>query len=495
MNRSLAFAVLLLFARPAPSSAYIDAGGWQITLPEILSEFRTIVLVEVDKVNLARGGFRFRIGKPLKGAPEFKDLRLQMEWGDAGPPFREMKPGRVAVHFTQSCDRKVVPTESSPAFENLIAQRACLTFIDGAWFLTTPGADGWQSGTVRRDFELVFTGSTAGLADAVTNLLRGHEVAVRCRRQRNTAETHGVRYSLKAPNSKRLARDPAEPGASSRPVSAWAVELRDPSGLVRTRAALALSELGPRAREAEPALAAALRDPDPEVRAASVAALGAIEPERRASIEALARALTDEDWFVRFGAAQALGSLGPRSAAAAPALVQALRPADLLKDFRPVRCGAAMVALARIDPGAPELEGAVRLVVGKLLEDERQGSFGARATGARLLGDCGPVAHAAAPALARLLRDPDGDVQVAAAEAILKIAPEASNPEALGALAQALRHPDLLVRSRAAEALGGLGSRATEALPALGDRAQDPEPEVRLAAAEAARKIQGGRRE
>jgi HEAT repeat protein len=466
-----------------PAAPYIDGGGWQVTLPEIVSEFRTVTLVEVEKVNLARGAFRFRMGKPLKGKPEIKDLRLQMTWGEAGAPFKEMEAGRVAVHFTQSGEKQFLT--GTPGFENLIAQRACLTFIDGAWFHTMPDADGWQAGTLRRDFELVFLGTTAELTDAVTKLLRGHDVTVRCRRQKNTAEIQWVRYSLKAPNTKALARDPSAPPAGQRPVSAWMAELKDPSSAVRTQAALALGEIGPAAREAEAALTLALRDPDPEVRYAAVAALGAVVPEGKAAVEGMARALADDDWFVRLAAAQALQNLGERARPAIPALIAALGPKDLIKDFRPVRCGAAMVALARIDPGAKELDAAFKLVVGKLLEDERQGSFGARATGARLLGDCGPAALTTVPALVKLLRDADGDVRVASAEALLKIAPDRQGESGLAVLVDALKSPDLLVRRRAAEALGGLGPQAQSVLPALRAALQDPEPEVRQAAGEA----------
>lgn len=485
--RSVGVLVLLLTAAPAP--AYIDGGGWQVTLPEILSEFRTVTLVEVEKVNLARGGFRFRPGKPLKGKPDFKDLRLQLTWGEGGAPFKEMETGRVAVHFTQSSDKQALPSTSSPGFENLIAQRACLTYIDGTWLHTTPGADGWQSGSVRRDFEFVFIGATAELADAVTKLLRGQDVTVRCRRRQNTAETQWVRYSLKAPNRKALVRDPSAPAAASRPTAAWVVELRDKSSLVRAQAALALAEIGPAAGEAEAALVAALRDPDPEVRYTAVVALGAIVPDGKAAVEGLARSLSDDEWFVALTAAQALQNFGERARPALPALLNALGPRDGLKDFRPVRCGEAMVAVSRIDPRTKELERAFQLVVGKLLEDERQGSFGARATGARLLGECGAAALPTVPALVKLLKDPDGDVRVAAAEALLKISPDAQAGAGLAVLEAALKSPDLLIRLRSAEALGGRGPLAKSLLPALRAAVQDPEPEVRQAAGEAVRKL------
>ena len=348
---------------------------------------------------------------------------------------------------------------------------------------------------MRRDFELVFIGTTAELADAVSKLLRGRDVVVPCRRRRNTAETQWVRYSLKSPNNKAPARDPSAPAAGTRPISAWVAELRDQNSAVRLQSALALAEAGPAAREAEGALTLAVRDPDPEVRYAAVVALGAAVPEGKAAIDGLARALADEYWFVQLAAAQALQNLGERARPAVPALVRALSPRDTVKDFRPVRCGAAMVTLSRIDPSSKELDGAFRLIVGKLLESERQGSFGARATGARLLGDCGAAALPVMPAVARLLKDPDGDVRVAAAEALLKIAPEKQGEAALGVLADGLKSPDLLIRLRAAEALGGLGPRARGTRSALRAALQDPEPEVRQAAQEAVKKVAANERD
>lgn len=481
MRVSIAGSALCLLLAAAPAPAYIDGGGWQVTLPEIVSEFRTITLVEVEKVNLSRGAFRFKAGKPLKNKPDFKNLNLQMTWGEGGAPFKDVEAGRVAVHFTQSCDKAFNTGALSPGFENLIAQRACLTYMDGSWFFTTPGADGWQAGAVRRDFELVYVGSTADLADAVTQLLRGNEVAVRCRRRQHTDEIQWARYSLKSPHNKTLVRDPSAPAASTRPAAAWAAELQDRPYGVRQQAALALAELGTGAREAEAALVLAARDPDPEVRYAGVVALGALSSENKPVLDALARALSDDDWFVRLAATQSLKSLGERARPVLPSIVSTLGPKDMIKDFRPVRCGEAMIALARIDPKAKELEGAYRVVIGRLLEDERQGSFGARATGARMLGDCGPAASPALPALTKLLKDADGDVRVASAEAILKIAPETA--AALPVLIDALQHPDLLVRRRAAEALGGRGAQA-----ALRAAAQDPEPEVRQAVQEALKK-------
>jgi HEAT repeat protein len=468
----LALVVAVLLAGPAWVSPYIDGGGARITLPEIILEFHTATLIELEKSDVARGGFRFKVVRPLKGKIAAKEVKLQISWEGAPPaPFADMKPGHAAVWFTECFDKR------------------SLTCIDGVWSWTKPSQDGWESGEVRHDFEHVFVGKSAELADAVVKLLSGHDVAARCRRLDNPAELEWVRYSMKTPHNKSLARDPSAPAARSRPVSAWVAELQDPKPHNRVQAGLALSELGPAAREAEAPLAKALKDKDPEVRYAAVHALGAMIPEGKAALDGLAHALSDEDWFVRFSAAQALEKAGPGAKAAVPALVQALHPTDAIKDFRPIRCGAAMVALARIDPHAKELEGGIALVVEKLLDYDADDSDGSRVVGAQMLGECGPLARSAVPALARRLKDKQGDVRVAAAEALVKISPEKETEAALAILTGELKNGEVLVRILAAEALGRLGPVAKEAGAALSAALQDPEPEVRQAAGQALKKI------
>jgi HEAT repeat protein len=462
-------AALALLGFLAP---YIDGGGAQITLPEIILEFHTATLLEVDRADPARGAIRFKIVRPLKGRLAATEVKLQLSWEGAIPAaIKNLKPGEIAVHFTQCFDKR------------------SLTFINGTWVWTQPAADGWESGGLRPDFEHVFVGKPAELADAVSKLLRGHEIVARCARQGKPAEVQWVRYSLKAPNTKALSRDPSAPPAQKRPVTAWTAELEDPRPQVRVQAGLALAEFGAAAREAEAALVKALKDSDPEVRYAAVLAVGSTGSEGAAVVGGLASALSDENWFVRYTAAQVLQKFGPRAKAAVPALVRALQPSDGVKDFRPVRCAAAMVALSRIDPTVKELEGAISLVVEKLLGYEGDGSDGARAVGAEMLGECGPAAMPAVPALAKRLGDEEGDVRVRAAEALIKIAPEKNAASALAILASALKDPDLFVRTLASEALGRLGPRAKEAASGLAAVLQDAEQEVRQAAWEAIKKV------
>jgi HEAT repeat protein len=465
---------LALLLVVAPTLPYIDGGGAQITLPEIILEFHTASLVEVDKIDVERGAFRLKIVRPLKGLLAAKEIKLQIGWDASGPnPFRNVKPGQPAIFFTRCFDNR------------------SLTCIDGIWSWTQPAADGWESGSVRADFEHVFVGKSTELADAVVQLLRGREVIVRCRRHEGPGQTQFVRYSMKTAHDKFLARDPKASPAGARPLSAWVEDFQDPRASVRVQAGLALAELGPSARKAETILAAGLKDRDPEVRYAAILALEAMGSDSQGTIDALTRTLEDEAWFVRFPAIQALQKLGPRAKSAVPALIGALTPKDGVKDFRPIRCAQAAVALAKIDPGAKEVRDAIPLILEKLLGYDGDGSDGARVVGATTLGECGPAAASAVPALVKRLRDPDGDVRVAAAAALVKIAPDKHTDVALATLLAELKNPEILVRIVAADALGDLGSRAKGAAGGLQTAQQDPEPEVRQAATEALRRIAG----
>src|SRR5262249_48467075 len=76
------------------------------------------------------------------------------------------------------------------------------------------------------------------------------------------------------------------------------------------------------------------------------------------------------------------------------------------------------------------------------------------------------------------LRDSDGEVRISAINGLEKL-----GPPAVGILAQALTHPDKLVRREAAWALGGMGPRAQAAVPALAQALTDPDLRVSQGAA------------
>jgi HEAT repeat protein len=89
--------------------------------------------------------------------------------------------------------------------------------------------------------------------------------------------------------------------------------LRDNDWQVRTAAAMALEEIGPRAAVAVPDLIQTLeKDKREDVRRAAAEALGSIKPTAIEAISALTRALEDQSAYVRWAAAKALSAVTER---------------------------------------------------------------------------------------------------------------------------------------------------------------------------------------
>jgi HEAT repeat protein len=178
----------------------------------------------------------------------------------------------------------------------------------------------------------------------------------------------------------------------------------------------ALGKIGPPAAAAVPALVAALEDANVDVRWAANRALGGIGP---AAVPALVDALQHPEEDVRWHAATALGGIGP---AAVPALAAALedpkesvrlRAAAALKLIGKDLRGWAPAALRKMDL----LGAAVPALVAIL----KSSDYRTREIAARTLGDIGPVADDAAPALAEALKDPEEGVRRDAAAALRRI--------------------------------------------------------------------------
>jgi hypothetical protein len=143
-----------------------------------------------------------------------------------------------------------------------------------------------------------------------------------------------------------------------------------------------------------------------------------------------------------------------------------------------MRQGAAGV-LGEIGPGAI---GAVPALV-QALEDEYS-SVG-RAAAAAL----GQMGAGAVPALTHALGDEDDSVRAHAAWALAAMGPEAA--DAVPALMRALEDEASPVRTQAAFALKAVGGEAGDAIPALVEALEDEDAGVRLAAASALKTIAG----
>lgn len=88
--------------------------------------------------------------------------------------------------------------------------------------------------------------------------------------------------------------------------------LKDANADVRYAAALALSDIGPAAKDAVPALVEALKDPVAKVRERTAYALGGIGPAAKDALPALVQALKDSEAIMRRQAWTALTQIAPQ---------------------------------------------------------------------------------------------------------------------------------------------------------------------------------------
>jgi HEAT repeat protein len=192
------------------------------------------------------------------------------------------------------------------------------------------------------------------------------------------------------------------------PVGSYIAKLKGTSEEQRLILIRAIGSFGPDAAPACPQLIVALSDPSAALREASAAALAQVG--QRASPDALAalsKALADTDPDVRDLAAVALGSMGPRAAPAIPQLVQVLNdPVDYVR----------VTAAETLGAMGARASAAVAPLTTKLLTKDQIFVLSSVATA---LGDIGPAAKDALPALNQVLAQ--RRVGSAAEEAILRI--------------------------------------------------------------------------
>ncbi|MHC4473909.1 MAG: HEAT repeat domain-containing protein, partial [Planctomycetota bacterium] len=217
-------------------------------------------------------------------------------------------------------------------------------------------------------------------------------------------------------------------------VAGLSAALSHESETVRLGAARALGEIGRPASDAVPALErAAAGDADPGVREAAAASLRQVKPPEGSSLQELLDRLTDRDLFVRSRARLALKKLG---VAVIPDLIRAL---DKPRYREPV---------------------------------------------IEILGEFGPAAREAVPAIARLVGDQDLRYSVMRALDSIGVG-------VVPALIEVLGHESFRTRLAAARELGNMGEKAKEAIPALETAAKDEEEMVRKAAVRALEQIRG----
>jgi hypothetical protein len=235
-----------------------------------------------------------------------------------------------------------------------------------------------------------------------------------------------MNFSLFLPCAVQLAAaQEKEPIYDGRPVSEWIARLKDKDDKVRHKAAFSLRQLGPEAKAAVPALIDSLKDKNVSVREESAFALQQIGSPAKPAIPALIDALKDEDYWVRYWSLRALADFGGDARAAVPALAQILKGPDAELKVQAAR------GLWRMGENRKEVLAA--------LIDVLQERWDVRA--ARMLGEIGPDAKPAVPALLKFSLGPRGPfspgrcrdglefqmaIDLAVTDALRKIDPEAA---------------------------------------------------------------------
>jgi HEAT repeat protein len=297
--------------------------------------------------------------------------------------------------------------------------------------------------------------------------------------------------------------------AAAPAVPALAELLRSKDGATQVKVLSALTRIGPPAAPAA-AQVAALLPQDDGVAGVALGALAAMRGEAKVVVPALARFLRDRPASShREEAVELLGEYGADAREAVPLLAAGLRDqapgyrwncAAALARVDPEKARAALpllrelarqrfrylepyVALYRIDP---EDETRPLEVLQAALQSADTEAL--RGAAARRLGELGPAAKEAGPALTRALRDESGSVRLAAALALGRVGGHAE--EVVVALAELVQEwGDPEVRWQAAAALGRMGAAAGAAAPALRSAKTEADPLLRQVARDALRKI------
>jgi HEAT repeat protein len=240
------------------------------------------------------------------------------------------------------------------------------------------------------------------------------------------------------------------PGAKRAALPVLLNALQNADSQVRWNAGSALGFLRFRPSEVVPTLIGLLGHENPGVRWNACFLLGNLGDEAEPAISSLIAVVQDErageilnergarsgkgfyevfkDHSVRSAAAEALGKIGPIARPAVPSLIQAL------KDVNPfVRLDAA-VAMRRIEGNGARAVPVLIDLLTERSETQRQELLWSEAANA--LGEIGPDAKQAVPALIRVLSLGSGEARDQAASALGKIGSlaKAAEPELLKAL-------------------------------------------------------------
>lgn len=520
--RRLIYLIVGLCGIPTTAGAYIDAAP---TLGRVLHDSTHVVVLQVEQVSREKRVILYRKTADLKGQQSAEQVRHQLGPGlhprEAQLILDWAEPGRRAV-----------------CFHNGKVAQVC---IDRYWYeCVAADPSAWRMTSGQPQLCFAYHGRAERLAGLVEAMLTGRQVVVpaieygadndaywrACKEQitfrglpqGSQFPVWRVKASLRMPGTvTEVAKDfetfvAGWGTVGKEDVPALLKALKHDDARVRAEAAADLGSLGGVGGEAAPVLVQLLKDSEPVVRIRAAAALLRIDPKNTDALPVLTESLKERAGKVRKTAAEALAEVGPEARAAVPALAAVLRDDDA-----GVRWAAAE-ALGRIGPDAAP-------AIPALIELLRHDDASTRGAAGDALGWIGPKARSAVPALTAALKDPDEGTRWSAALALVRIEKSAGRAAVpllvqaleskesrarwmalaclwrmdwegkeavpIAALSEALRDPDVGVRSMAAICLGNVGRRARDAGPTLRATLRDRDWYVRTWAAWALAQVSG----
>lgn len=242
-------------------------------------------------------------------------------------------------------------------------------------------------------------------------------------------------------------------GAEAVPELATALE--SDSAQTRAAAAYALNEIGADAAAATPTLMSVLQDDDELVRALATSTLTKVGLDDSVLINVLVAAVQNESGTVQGIAADALVGIGGD---AVPALGGILKN-DAANSLAKKTAAALIGDIGRLDNIG---ESALQAGISVLADTLDDGDSDVRKAAAGALGDFGPLADVAIPALSRTLLGNNSDINKTVAGSLVKI-----GQQSVPGLTEALTSDDTLTQLYAADALWTLTEDSSLILPTV----------------------------
>jgi HEAT repeat protein len=236
-----------------------------------------------------------------------------------------------------------------------------------------------------------------------------------------------------------------------------------------------ITSLGPQAAEAVPILMEIIKEKRARHPGNIVSIFGAIGPAARDAVPLIMELAKSDEASVALNSINTLGRIGPVASASINLI------AGFLTDSDPSFRWTAANALRKIDPG--QSARCVPILV-QSFQDGHKDLYEITT-----LGDLGPLAKGAVPALLQLLQTENQDSRVFAARAISKIDPSLS-AKTVPVLLAALQDETFFNRHLVARTLGDLGIAAASTLPTLKSLTHDSDSVLQKAATEAVTKIE-----